>query len=112
MEKGEKEKGRGIEEVRGKEEERKGEREGRMKRVSNGTATIGAQVVHAVRHEMALHLDDVVFRRTGLGTLGHPGVPAIKQAAELMRAELGWDETELANEMSGTVRQFETIPGK
>ncbi len=101
-----------IDEVLATADERQGEREALLKRLSPGTATIGAQVVHAVRHEMALHLDDVVFRRTGLGTLGHPGVPAIKQAAELMRAELGWDETELANEISGTVRQFETIPGK
>ena len=73
---------------------------------------IGVQIVHAVRHEMAQHLDDVIFRRTGLGTLGHPGVPVIKQVAELMRSELGWDETALANEISGTVRLFETIPGK
>ncbi len=65
-----------------------------------------------MRHEMALHLDDVVFRRTGLGTLGHPGVPAIKQAAELMRAELGWDETELANEISGTVRRVRDDTGE
>lgn len=98
-----------IGEVLATADERQGEREELLRRLSPGTNVIGAQVVHAVRHEMALHLEDVVFRRTGLGTLGHPGVPAIAQAAELMRRELGWDETELAREIAGTVRQFDTV---
>lgn len=87
----------------------KGEREELLRRLAPETNVIGAQVVHAVRHEMALHLEDVVFRRTGLGTLGHPGVPAITRAAELMRRELGWDETQYAREIAETVRQFDTI---
>lgn len=89
--------------------EQEGEREELLRRLAPETNVIGAQVVHAVRHEMALHLEDVVFRRTGLGTLGHPGVPAITQAAELMRRELGWDETQHAREIAETVRQFDTI---
>lgn len=90
-------------------DERQGEREELLRRLAPETSVIGAQVVHAVRHEMALHLEDVVFRRTGLGTLGHPGVPAITQAAELMRRELGWDETQHAREIAETVRQFDTV---
>ena len=89
--------------------EQRGEREELLRRLAPETNVIGAQVVHAMRHEMALHLEDVVFRRTGLGTLGHPGVPAITQAAELMRRELGWDETQYAREIAETVRQFDTI---
>ena len=80
-----------------------------LRRLAPETNVIGAQVIHAVRHEMALHLEDVVFRRTGLGTLGHPGVPAITQAAELMRRELGWDEAQHAREIAETVRQFDTV---
>ncbi|MDX5367223.1 MAG: glycerol-3-phosphate dehydrogenase/oxidase [Alphaproteobacteria bacterium] len=98
-----------IGEVLATADERQGEREELLRRLAPETNVIGAQVVHAVRHEMALHLEDVVFRRTGLGTLGHPGVPAITQAAELMRRELGWDETQLAREIAETVRQFDTI---
>ena len=98
-----------IGEVLATADERQGEREELLRRLAPETNVIGAQVVHAVRHEMALHLEDVVFRRTGLGTLGHPGVPAITQAAELMRRELGWDETRHAREIAETVRQFDTI---
>ncbi len=98
-----------IGEVLATADERQGEREELLRRLAPETNVIGAQVVHAVRHEMALHLEDVVFRRTGLGTLGHPGVPAITRAAELMRRELGWDETQLAREIAETVRQFDTI---
>lgn len=98
-----------IGEVLATADERQGEREELLRRLAPETNVIGAQVIHAVRHEMALHLADVVFRRTGLGTLGHPGVPAITQAAELMRRELGWDETQYAREIAETVRQFDTV---
>jgi glycerol-3-phosphate dehydrogenase len=56
-----------------------------------GHPEIGAQVVHAVRHEMAMCLEDVVMRRTGLGTLGFPGADALQRVARLMGDELGWD---------------------
>jgi glycerol-3-phosphate dehydrogenase len=55
-----------------------------------GTSTIGAQVVWAVRNEMALHLTDVVFRRTDLASAGDPGRSAISEAAQIMGAEMGW----------------------
>ncbi len=63
---------------------------------------IGAQVAYAVDHEMALTLEDVVFRRTGLGTLGFPGEAALARATALMAARLGWDEREC-------VRQRESV---
>ena len=36
-------------------------------------ATTGAEVLHVIRHEMAVHLTDIVIRRTALGAAGHPG---------------------------------------
>ena len=48
-----------------------------------------AEVVHAVRDEMALKLTDVVLRRTQLGTEEHPGESALKECADLMGLELG-----------------------
>lgn len=59
---------------------------------------IGAQAAYAVDHEMALTLDDVVFRRTGLGTLGFPGETAIARTTAVMAARLGWDERECARQ--------------
>ena len=52
---------------------------------------IAAQVVYALREEMALTLKDIFLRRTGLGTLGDPGDGVINKVADLAAAELGWD---------------------
>ena len=54
------------------------------------SAVLGAEVAHAVRHEMALSLDDVVFRRTDLGVGPQPDPGSIEACAELMGAELEW----------------------
>ena len=59
--------------------------------------TLALEAIWATRHEMAVHLEDFVFRRTGLGTLGDPGTEALRRAAEIMGGELGWD-TERRNE--------------
>jgi glycerol-3-phosphate dehydrogenase len=55
------------------------------------TTTIRAEVIHAVRAEMACCLADVVVRRTELGSAGPPEEPAVAEAAAIMAAELGWD---------------------
>ena len=49
-----------------------------------------AQVVSAVREEMALTLEDVVMRRTWLGQFGPPR--NLAKVADIMGAMLGWDE--------------------
>ncbi len=64
------------------------------------SATLRAEVVHAVRSEMARRLDDVVFRRTDLGTAGAPGEAALAAAAALMGDELGWDEARRREEIA------------
>jgi glycerol-3-phosphate dehydrogenase len=65
-----------------------------------GTSTVlKAEVIHAVREEMAQKLADVAFRRTDLGTGGYPGEGALRQCAELMALELGWTESQLRQEL-------------
>jgi glycerol-3-phosphate dehydrogenase len=66
---------------------------------------LGAEVVHAVRHEMALKLADVVLRRTDLGSASHPGPVAIRAAAALMRKELNWS----AEQTDAEVREVEAL---
>ncbi len=51
-----------------------------------------AEVVHAVRKEMANRLTDIVLRRTELGSAGNPGDDCLEACAEIMANELGWDE--------------------
>jgi len=59
-----------------------------------------AEVIHAVREEMAVRLADVVFRRTDLAW--SPGLSEgdLRACAELMALELGWDENRLEQELS------------
>ena len=72
---------------------------------------IAAEAVWAARSEMACHLDDFVFRRSGLGTIGHPGSEALERAAALMGAELGWDLERQAAELEHVARKFPDYRG-
>ena len=65
-----------------------------------------AQVLYAVRAEMALKLADVVLRRTESGTAGHPGRGPLHFSAQVMGAELGWDAVRIAQEVKEVEQQF------
>ncbi|PIQ25495.1 glycerol-3-phosphate dehydrogenase [bacterium (Candidatus Blackallbacteria) CG17_big_fil_post_rev_8_21_14_2_50_48_46] len=67
---------------------------------------VGAEILYAVREEMAQTLADAVFRRTGLGTLGDPGTAALEKAADLMAQELGWDSEKRASELARVKARF------
>jgi glycerol-3-phosphate dehydrogenase len=56
-------------------------------------------------NEMVVHLDDVVIRRTGLGSLGYPGDEAIDHAAAIVADVQRWDEPRLIAEIA-RVRRF------
>ncbi|MGH8217308.1 MAG: glycerol-3-phosphate dehydrogenase/oxidase [Steroidobacteraceae bacterium] len=71
-----------------------------------GTSVLAAEIVQAARTEMAQRLADVVFRRTELGTAGHPGEPALAAAEALLRRELGWNAGRAAEERDATEREF------
>ncbi|MBD8465951.1 glycerol-3-phosphate dehydrogenase/oxidase [Plantibacter sp. CFBP 8798] len=62
---------------------------------------IGAEVVYAASHEGALHLDDVLARRTRISIEAWDrGVSAAPVAAKLMGGVLGWDEERMEKEVS------------
>jgi glycerol-3-phosphate dehydrogenase len=67
---------------------------------------IKAEVIHAVREEMAQKLADVVLRRTDLGSADNPRESEIRVCAELMAKELGWDDTRLRNEINEVKSTF------
>jgi glycerol-3-phosphate dehydrogenase len=62
-----------------------------------------AEVVFAVRNEMARTLSDIVMRRTGIGTLGNPGEDVLRKVAQLAAKELQWDQNRIEKEISDTV---------
>lgn len=66
------------------------------------TDTLLAEVTHAVRSEMAVHLEDVVLRRTDMGSGSHPGARALDMAAARMQQLLGWSDRRRMEELSQT----------
>jgi glycerol-3-phosphate dehydrogenase len=67
-----------------------------------------AEVVHAVSHEAARHLDDVLTRRTRISIETFDrGIGSARPAAELMAAELGWDRARLDDEVDHYLRRVE-----
>ncbi len=75
-------------------------------RLSPSTAVIRAQVRYAVREEMAWTLRDVVFRRIELGSAEYPGRAALRQCADVMAEELGWDAMRLSREVDEVEQVF------
>lgn len=68
------------------------EERGELGETLPGTEYLGAEVVYAVTHEGALHLDDVLTRRTRVSIEAWDrGVEAAPVAARLMAGALGWD---------------------
>lgn len=62
---------------------------------------IGAEVVYAATHEGALHLEDVLARRTRISIEAWDrGVSAAPVAAELLAGVLGWDAERTEREVS------------
>ena len=78
--------------------------------VSAQRECVEAEIAFAVTDEMALHLDDVVLRRTGLGALGHPGIACLRRCGEIMAALLGWSDSRLEEEIDRTGILL-TVPG-
>jgi len=58
-----------------------------------------AEVVHAVREEMAQKLSDVVLRRTDLGSAAPPLHNTLESCALIMGKELGWDKKRIKKEI-------------
>ena len=67
----------------------------------------GAEILYAVREEMAVTLADALLRRTEAGTRGHPGRAAVEAAATLMASELGWSAAQRAKEIQALARVYE-----
>jgi glycerol-3-phosphate dehydrogenase len=74
--------------------------------VAPGVDTLGAEVVHTIRNEMAVRLSDIVVRRTGLGAAGLPAPDALSGCARIAAAELGWDDARIREEESAVRRIY------
>ncbi|MEO8906987.1 MAG: glycerol-3-phosphate dehydrogenase C-terminal domain-containing protein, partial [Microbacteriaceae bacterium] len=69
---------------------------------------LGVEVVYAASHEGALHLDDVLARRTRISIEAWDrGASAAPVAATLMAGVLGWDEKRQKREVQFYLRRIE-----
>ena len=62
---------------------------------------LNAEVTYAVKSEMALKLDDVIYRRTGIGTVGFPSKDCIDSCTSIMADLLGWSAQRCVAEVDG-----------
>ncbi len=79
--------------------------------VASGSAVLRGEILHAVRSEMAIHLDDVVLRRTDLGTAGAPAPEVLHAVADLVASELRWDERRRAAELGRVEAAYRPLRG-
>jgi glycerol-3-phosphate dehydrogenase len=67
--------------------------------VSSESPVLAAEIVHAMREEMALKLADVVLRRTILGAAGPPAMPVVESCAAVMAELRGWSDRQCREEI-------------
>ena len=83
------------------------EREPKLSRCFTGSHVTLAEAIYAVRAETAQRMGDIVFRRTELGTDGHPGATALDELQALLSEELGWSERRSAEERALVENEFQ-----
>lgn len=74
--------------------------------LADDCAVTAAELLHAVDHEAAITLNDVLLRRTGAANTGHPGEPAVQAAVDVLAPLLGWDAARSARERAAFERVF------
>ncbi len=73
-----------------------------------GLPYLKAQVIHAVRHEMAMTLRDFLMRRTRLlYEASDGGLGAAPEIARIMALEMGWDQARVEGEISACRKEWE-----
>ncbi|MGW4401059.1 glycerol-3-phosphate dehydrogenase/oxidase [Amycolatopsis nivea] len=71
-----------------------------LKPIESAPDYLGVEVVYAASHEGALHLEDVLARRTRISIeYAHRGVDCAEQVAQLVAGVLGWSEEETKREV-------------
>ena len=79
-------------------------------RVREDRLEILAQVAFSIKHEMAATLCDILTRRTGIGTLGHPGDEALDKVCTLAAGLLGWNPQRIAAEKKKYLDKVRGLP--
>ena len=68
--------------------------------IAGGAGYLRVEAVYAITHEGALHIDDILTRRTHLSIeTPDQGLEAAAEVAQIMGAELGWDQDRTEREL-------------
>jgi glycerol-3-phosphate dehydrogenase len=67
------------------------------------------EVAHAVEDEMAVHLDDVLLRRLGIGTARRAPAATINHCTQLMAHLMNWDAERSTAEKARMLRYYERV---
>lgn len=70
---------------------------------------IAAQVLYAIRFEMAMNLQDIFLRRTGLGTVGLPSDEVLTKVAEIAGQEWNWSVEKKSEEIEKLKRRLKLL---
>ncbi|WP_406640878.1 glycerol-3-phosphate dehydrogenase/oxidase [Amycolatopsis sp. WGS_07] len=71
-----------------------------LKPIESAPDYLGVEVVYAASHEGALHLEDVLARRTRISIeYAHRGIDCAEQVAQLVGGVLGWSEDTVKREV-------------
>jgi glycerol-3-phosphate dehydrogenase len=73
------------------------------------TPLTGAEIVYFIEHEQAVHLTDVVLRRSPMGSASCPSAPALEAAAAIMAKQLSWDDATTEGEIKAVYRLYEPL---
>ncbi len=82
---------------------------GLMDVLSAERETLIGEIHYAVDKEMACTLVDMIFARTGLGTIGHPGNDVVRAVAHIMAEKLGWGEDRIRTEIQSVEMQYQYL---
>ncbi len=74
-----------------------------------GNSLSREEIRFAVEEEMALHFDDLLFRRTGLATVGLPNEQALEKICADMGDLLAWDSATRSAELERVLHHFRPL---
>ncbi len=78
----------------------------RLAEVVGNDGEILAEVIYAINYEMAQSLNDIFFRRTGIGTLGYPGHEVFDKVVALASEKFNWDNNKTQMEIEKSMMIF------
>jgi glycerol-3-phosphate dehydrogenase len=67
---------------------------------------LAGEIDYFMQEEMALHLSDVVFRRSDLGTAQCPSMDVLQRSAQIMAKHFNWSDEQKSAELSQVLQRY------